>query len=128
MLVTPLPWEMTSWRLRRKYAKMWYWLRQNQDCRLAMVGIRTDYDTSAIARAVLQRVDRYTLPCLVNDLIKGLPIQVMESLLKYPISWNVASEHEKYVYLSLFQWLEQKYCEKEIRDLNIDPYDICTER
>ena len=120
MLVTPLPWDMTSWRMKRKFGKLWYWLKQKQDIRLAMVGIKPEFDTLMIATEVLQRVDQYTLNSLVTDINKGLPVDIVKSLLRYPISWHMASQHEKFIYLSLTQWLCKKYVEREIKDLDID--------
>ena len=127
MLVTPLPWDMTSWRMKRKFGKLWYWLKQKQDIRLTMVGIKPEFDTLMIATEVLQRVDQYTLNSLVTDINKGLPVDVVKSLLRYPISWHMASQHEKFIYLSLTQWLCKKYVEREIRDLDIDTREVCSE-
>ena len=28
MIMTPLPWEIMSWRMKVKYARMWFWLKQ----------------------------------------------------------------------------------------------------
>ena len=111
---------MTSWRMKRKFGKLWYWLKQKQDIRLAMVGIKPEFDTLMIATEVLQRVDQYTLNSLVTDINKGLPVDIVKSLLRYPISWHMASQHEKFIYLSLTQWLCKKYVEREIKDLDID--------
>ena len=80
MLMTPLPWDMTSWRMKRKFGKLWYWLKQKQDIRLAMVGIKPEFDTLMIATEVLQRVDQYTLNSLVTDINKGLPVDIVKSL------------------------------------------------
>ena len=127
MLVTPLPWDMTSWRMKRKFGKLWYWLKQKQDIRLTMVGIKPEFDTLMIATEVLQRVDQYTLNSLVTDINKGLPVDIVKSLLRYPISWHMATQHEKFIYLSLTQWLCKKYVEREIRDLDIDTREVCSE-
>ena len=85
MLMTPLPWDMTSWRMKRKFGKLWYWLKQKQDIRLAMVGIKPEFDTLMIATEVLQRVDQYTLNSLVTDINKGLPVDIVKSLLRYSV-------------------------------------------
>ena len=127
MLVTPLPWAMTSWRMKRKFGKLWYWLKQKQDTRLAMVGINPEFDTLMIATEVMQRIDQHSLSSLVNDINKGLPVDIMKNLLKYPVSWHLTSPHERFIYLSLTQWLCKKYVEREIRDLDIDTYEICSE-
>ena len=113
--------------MKRKFGKLWYWLKQKQDIRLAMVGIKPEFDTLMIATEVLQRVDQYTLNSLVTDINKGLPVDIVKSLLRYPVSWHMASQHEKFIYLSLTQWLCKKYVEREIKDLDIDTQKVCSE-
>ena len=39
----------------------------------------------------------------------------------------MASQHEKFIYLSLTQWLCKKYVEREIKDLDIDTQKVCSE-
>ena len=37
------------------------------------------------------------------------------------------SQHEKFIYLSLTQWLCKQYVEREIKDLDIDTQKVCSE-
>ena len=113
--------------MKQKFWQIVVWLKQKQDIMLTMVGIKPEFDTLMIATEVLQRVDQYTLNSLVTDINKGLPVDIVKSLPRYPISWHMASQHEKFIYLSLTQWLCKKYVEREIKDLDIDTQEVCSE-
>ena len=130
--MTPLPWEIMSWRMKVKYARIWFWLKQRATNRMAMLGMKfQDHpDTAQVAKEVLNQLKHCNMASLINDINKGLPASVMNSLLYNPVDWSFASEHEKYIYLSLLQWLrhEEPSIITKKDDLEIDTYNLCKSR
>ena len=97
LILTPLPWDMMSLRMKLKYAQIWHWLKQRASMRLKMLGIRPkDFiDTTQIAKDVLGQLKNYDLGSLICDINRGLPASVMNSLLYHPVDWAYANKNER---------------------------------
>ena len=97
---------------------------------MAMLGIRLiDHpDTTQVAKETLNQLRHFSISSLINHINKGLPVSVMKSLLYNPVDWSFAHEHEKYVYLSLLEWLGQASVKIKMNNLDIDTFELCRSR
>ena len=97
MIMTPLPWGLLSRKMKIKYAKMWFWLKQTAFRRLEMLDMKpkTHPDTVKIADKILQRLEHCSLNSLIEDVNKGLPTSVFKSLIYHPTDWTSASENQR---------------------------------
>ena len=125
MILTPLPWELMSWKMKLQYAKIWFWLKQRATKRLQMLGLQEYPDTFQIARKVLLKLQYINVTELIQEVNKGLPVTVMNSLLYNPVDWAFANPNEKYLYLALMQWLGFNVGSK-IENLDIEATEIAT--
>lgn len=129
MILTPLPWEMMSLRMKKKYAQIWYWLKQRAAKRLELLGmtLTNDHpDTVQVARQVLQQLNTlgFNLVPLIQDVCPGLSASIMNSLLYKPVDWSLAKSHEQYLYLSLMKWLGYTNTGQLDREINIDTFGL----
>ena len=97
MIMTPLPWGLLSKKMKIKYAKMWFWLKQAESLRLEMLDMKpkTHPDTVKIADKILQRLEHCSLNSLIEDVNKGLPTSVFKSLIYHPTDWTSANENQR---------------------------------
>lgn len=128
MIQTPLLWDMMSTRMKKLYMLIWNWLKQSACRRLAMLGQAPDdfLDTAHVSRQVLNQLKdwNFSLSTLISDVNKGLPSSVMSSLLHQPLDWSICQPHEKYIYLSLVEWLGHSLDDFLKDNLDVDTADI----
>lgn len=126
LLLTPMPWELLSASLRKRYALMWYWMKQSTVERLKVFNIEynednnnevvvmeeesptssVQVDTNQIVGQVLDCLQRESISVeQFSERILRLPSRLVGPLMRNPSMWDTCKNHEKCAYVAMLKYL-----------------------